>query len=162
MRRDLTAALETAGDKLPPSERRKAQAWLAHPAQPAAIATSFGHTALAPDRLRAAATAVRGALKKAAREQETTTWSTLQRKLGSALPRTTVAERVFILTLVDEQTPKDQPLLSSLVAAGDRSLTGAYREVAAALGLEVPVDDEGLRDVLEADVEEVHQRWRTQ
>ncbi|WP_018569490.1 hypothetical protein [Streptomyces sp. PsTaAH-124] len=73
----------------------------------------------------------------------------------------TAAERITVLALVDQQTPKDQSLLSGLVAAGDPGMAEAYREVAAALGLEVPADDE-LRDVLEADVQQVHQHWRHQ
>ncbi|MFI8301320.1 hypothetical protein ACIGCZ_36020 [Streptomyces nigra] len=162
MGRDLAAALNTAGDKLLPSERRKAQAWIDHPTQPEPARTPFERHALAPDHLRSAATAVRGALKKAAREQTTTSWSRLQRQLGSALPRMTAAERIMVLTLVDQQTPKDQPLLSSLVAAGDPGMAASYREVAAALGLEVPADDDELRDVLEADVQQVHHHWHRQ
>jgi hypothetical protein len=162
LERDLAAALNTAGDKLPPSERRTAQAWLARPAQPEPARPSVERHVLAPDHLRSAAIAVRGALKKAAREQTTTSWNKLQRQLGSALPRMTAAERTTVLILVDQQTPKDQPLLSSLVAAGDSGMAASYRDVAAALGLEVPADDEGLRDVLEADVQQVHHHWRHQ
>ncbi|MGH3803082.1 MAG: hypothetical protein ACRDTD_23725 [Pseudonocardiaceae bacterium] len=69
------------------------------------------------------------------------------------------AERVSILILVDQQTPKDQPLLSSLIAAGDPSLTPAYRQIVSALGLEAPEGDDELRDVLEADVAQVHLHW---
>ncbi|PAZ09333.1 hypothetical protein CLM62_47090 [Streptomyces sp. SA15] len=58
--------------------------------------------------LESAASAVRGALKKAARAQTTTSWGQLERQLGSALPRTTRAHRVQILTLVDQATPADQ------------------------------------------------------
>ncbi|MFE9645835.1 hypothetical protein ACFYO0_17370 [Streptomyces sp. NPDC006365] len=39
-------------------------------------------------------------------------------------------------------------------------MTTSYREVAAALGLDVPADDDDLRDVLEADVQQVHHPWR--
>ncbi|MCX4740776.1 hypothetical protein [Streptomyces antibioticus] len=162
MGRDLTTALNTAGDKLLPSERRKAQAWIDHPSQPEPARPPFERHALAPDHLRSAATAVRGALKKAAREQTTTSWNRLQSQLGSALPRMTATERVTVLTLVDQQTPKDQTLLSSLVAAGDPGMVASYREVAAALGLELPADDNELRDVLDADVQQVHHHWRHQ
>ncbi|MER7983828.1 hypothetical protein [Streptomyces sp. NPDC095817] len=120
---------------------------------------TFEGDGLTQDSLRSAATAIRGALKKTAREQTTTTWATLKRQLGTALPRMTAAERVDVLIRVDQQTPKDQPLLSSLIAAGDPSLTAAYREIAAALGLDAPEDDDGLRDVLEADVQQVHLHW---
>lgn len=162
MKRDLATALNTAGDKFHPSERRKAQAWIDHPTQPEPARTSFERHDPASDHLRSVATAVRGALKKTAREQTTTSWNRLQRQLGSALPRMTIAERISVLTLVDQLTPKDQPLLSSLVAAGDPGMAASYREVAAALGLEVPADDDELRDVLEADVQQVHHHWRHQ
>jgi hypothetical protein len=74
----------------------------------------------------------------------------------------TLADRVQVLTLVDRATPADQALLSSLVAAGDPDMTTSYREVATALGLDVPADDDDLRDVLEADVQQVHHHWRHQ
>ncbi|MFE4995506.1 hypothetical protein ACFRH4_29955 [Streptomyces mirabilis] len=112
-----------------------------------------------PESLRSAATAIRGALKKTAREQTTTTWATLKRQLGSVLPRMTADERVSVLILVDQQTPKDQPLLSSLIAAGDPSLTSSYRKIVSALGLDAPEGDDELRDVLEADVQQVHFHW---
>ncbi|WP_257004502.1 hypothetical protein [Streptomyces sp. SA15] len=38
-------------------------------------------------------------------------------------------------------------------------MTMSYREVAAALGLDVPSDDDDLRDVLDADVQQVHSYW---
>ncbi|MFJ3229153.1 hypothetical protein ACIPJS_38190 [Streptomyces sp. NPDC086783] len=120
---------------------------------------TFEREGLTPDGLRSAATAIRGALKKTAREQTTTTWATLKRQLGTALPRMTDAERVDVLIRVDQQTPKDEPLLSSLIAAGDPSLTSAYREIVAALGLDAPEGDDELRDVLEADVQQVHLHW---
>ncbi|MFI9772459.1 hypothetical protein ACIHJG_37255 [Streptomyces sp. NPDC052415] len=110
--------------------------------------------------LQAAAAAVRGALKKAARAQLTTSWGQLERQLGSALPHTTLADRAQILALVDQATPADQALLSSLVAAGDPDMTTSYRKIAAALGLDMPAGDNDLRDVLKADVEQVHQYWR--
>lgn len=65
-------------------------------AQP--TAESKGHRAstagvLTADKLDSAAAAVRGALKKAARAGETTSWSRLRTQLGSALPRMTPVER---------------------------------------------------------------------
>lgn len=39
-------------------------------------------------------------------------------------------------------------------------MTTSYREVAGALGLNLPDND--LRDVLKADVQQVHDRWRHQ
>ncbi|MGW1171997.1 hypothetical protein [Streptomyces sp. NPDC002550] len=112
--------------------------------------------------MESAAAAVRGALKKAAREQTTTSWVRLEQQLGSALPHTTLADRVQVLTLVDQATPADQALLSSLVAAGDPDMTTSYRKVASALSLDLPADDDALRDVLEADVQQVHHHRRHQ
>ncbi|MEU7031394.1 hypothetical protein AB0A60_32460 [Streptomyces sp. NPDC046275] len=102
-----------------------------------------------------AAAAVRGALKKAARERTTTSWARLESQLGSALPRLNGPERVQVLTMVDRARAGDEPLLSSLVAAGDPEFAPQYRRVVAALGLEAPDDDDELRDVIEADVEQV-------
>ncbi|WP_381805470.1 hypothetical protein [Streptomyces niveus] len=158
LKRDLATAFDTAGEKLSSSERRKVRAWIDPPRHPVAPAPS-SNSGLSAERLRSAATAVRGALKKAARERKTTSWSRLQHQLGSALPQMTAAERIEVLTLAERQTPTDQPLLCSLVAVGDPSMAGAYRKVAAALGLEVPLSDDDLCDVLEADTEQVHQHW---
>ncbi|WP_328884710.1 hypothetical protein [Streptomyces sp. NBC_00299] len=74
---------------------------------------------LAPDVLQAAAAAVRGALKKSARQQQTTSWARLEQQLGSALPHMTLADRIQVLTLVAQSTAADQALLSSLFASGD-------------------------------------------
>ncbi|WP_406490708.1 hypothetical protein OHB06_01310 [Streptomyces sp. NBC_01604] len=74
----------------------------------------------------------------------------------------TLADRVQVLTLVDRATPADQALLSCLVAAGDPDMTTSYREVAGALGLNLPHNDDDPRDVLKADVQQVHDHWRHQ
>ncbi|MFC9636470.1 hypothetical protein ACFTY8_46670 [Streptomyces mirabilis] len=157
--RELTEAVDRAGNGLTPSEQRRARSWIERSAQPEAARIPFEREALMPESLRSAATAIRGSLKKTAREQTTTTWATLKRQLGSALPRMTADERVSVLILVDQQTPQDQPLLSSLIAAGDPSLTSSYREIVSALGLDAPEGDDELRDVLEADVQQVHFHW---
>jgi hypothetical protein len=114
---------------------------------------------LAPDVLESASAAVRGALKKAARGQTTTTWTRLEQQLGSALPPMTPADRIQVLILVDQATPTDQAPLSALVAAGDPEMTSAYRSIGDALGMNIPADDD-LRDVLDADVQQVHHHWR--
>ncbi|MDG9709671.1 hypothetical protein [Streptomyces sp. DH10] len=166
----LTAAASAAGSSLSGSERRKANAWIekqpppTHKDSPRAQkkkppARPSHRRELEPEVLESAASAVRGALKKAARAQITTSWGQLERQLGSALPRTTLADRVQILALVDQATPADQALLSSLVAAGDPDMTTSYRKVAGALGLEAPSDDDDLRDVVDADVQQVHSYW---
>ncbi|MEV7711224.1 hypothetical protein [Streptomyces sp. NPDC088270] len=120
-----------------------------------------GTDGLSPQALHAAAVAVRGALKKAAREQRTTSWDRLKRQLGSALPSMTAAERVQVLTLVDQGAATgDQPLLSVLVAAGDPAMAQAFQQVALHFGLAVPEDTEGLSDVIAADTEHAHRFWR--
>lgn len=158
---ELAAVVKTAGDWLSSDERRDANSWIKKP--PASKRPAHVRAArrkLAPNVLASAAAAVRGALKKAAREQVTTSWVRLEQQLGSALPHMTIADRIEVLTLVDQATPADHALLSSLVAAGDPDMTMAYRKVTAALSLEIPADDDDLRDTLEADVERVHRYWR--
>ncbi|MEU0946942.1 hypothetical protein ABZ379_30015 [Streptomyces canus] len=163
----LTAAASAAGSSLSGSDRRNAKVWIEKQPPPSPHAQKKPparrprpQRELEPAVLESAAQAVRGALKKAARAQTTTSWGQLERQLGSALPRTSLADRVQVLTVVDQTTPADQALLSSLVAAGDPDMKTSYREVASALGLEVPAGDDDLRDVLEADVEQVHRHWR--
>ncbi|MFH8701895.1 hypothetical protein [Streptomyces chartreusis] len=159
--RELETVAEQAGDWLSAEERREVRFWTRKTSRaPGQARPNSVHRELAPAILTAAAAAVRGALKRSAREQQTTTWARLEQQLGSALPRMTVADRVQVLTLVDQSTPADQALLSSLVAAGDPDMTTAYREVAGSLGLDVPAGDDDLRDVLEADVQQVHHHWR--
>ncbi|MET7695155.1 hypothetical protein ABZT06_45900 [Streptomyces sp. NPDC005483] len=166
----LTAAASAAGSSLSGNDRRNAKVWIEkQPPQPHENSPRAQKKApapkrptrreLPPDVLESAAAAVRGALKKAARAQTTTGWARLKQQLGSALPHMTLADRVQVLTLVDQTTPADQALLSTLVAAGDPDMMTSYREVAAALGLDVPADDHDLRDVLEADVQQVHTYW---
>ncbi|MEU3795764.1 hypothetical protein AB0F07_39265 [Streptomyces fructofermentans] len=157
--RDLSDAVDRTGNGLTSSEQRRARSWIQGQPQPEPSRTRIEPTTRTPESLRSAADAIRGALRRTAREQTTITWATLKRQLGSALPRMTADERISVLILVDQQTPKNQPLLSSLLAAGDPSLTSAYRQIVAALGLDAPEDDDALFDVLEADVEQVHRHW---
>ncbi|WP_162467251.1 hypothetical protein [Streptomyces cavernae] len=162
---ELATAVQTAGDWLSAGERQQARSWIKKTSQAKKQAQARdrqGRRELPPDVLESAAAAVRGALKKTAREQTTTTWSRLRQQLGSALPHMTLADRVEVLTLVDRTTPADQALLSSLVAAGDPDMMTSYRKVAGELGLDVPADDNDLRDILEADVHQVHHHWRRQ
>ncbi|MEU5578833.1 hypothetical protein ABZ791_00025 [Streptomyces huasconensis] len=105
--------------------------------------------------------AVRGALKKAARERTTTSWNRLEHQLGSALPSLTTNERVQVLVQVDRSTAGNEPLLSSLLAAGDPHFAFQYyRHVLTALDLDAPDDDEELQDVVAADAEQVLTDWR--
>lgn len=64
------------------------------------------------------APAIRGALKKAAREQRTTTWSEIQQKTGlHQLGRLDHEDKVELLALVESDTALDTPLWSTLLAA---------------------------------------------
>ncbi|MGW5120852.1 hypothetical protein ACWEQ8_36255 [Streptomyces noursei] len=159
--KELSHAVQTAGDALSTAERREARRWTRKLSQPKSLPQQRPERRdLAPHVLESAAAAVRGALKKAARAQTTTNWARLEQQLGSALPSMNHAERVQVLTLVDQATPADQTLLSCLVAAGDPDMTSSYREVADALGLESPEDPTALRDVVDADVQQAHHYWR--
>ncbi|MEU0989230.1 hypothetical protein [Streptomyces sp. NPDC005953] len=167
---ELVLAAKEAGDHLSEAEQHKVNEWVeriaapveepgkgektspaAHP-RPDAIT----EPAKLPDRLAPAVAAVRGALKKAARERTATSWKRLEHQLGSALPSLTSNERVQVLVQVDRSTASDEPLLSSLLAAGDPHFAYQYyRHVLTTLGLDAPDDDEDLRDVVEADAEQV-------
>ncbi|WP_406369694.1 hypothetical protein OG788_07780 [Streptomyces sp. NBC_00647] len=159
--RELETVADAAGDWLSADEQRDARYWIRKTSRPAKKdRPNPARRELPPDVLQAAAAAVRGALKKTARKQQTTTWAHLEQQLGTALPRMTLADRVQVLTLVDQSTPSDQALLSSLVAAGDPDLTTSYRQIAGTLGLDIPPNDDDLRDIVEADVQQVHHHWR--
>ncbi|MFJ5064604.1 hypothetical protein ACIP96_34940 [Streptomyces nigra] len=107
---------------------------------------------LSDETLATAAAAVRGALQRAARAQQTLTWAALKAQLGPALPDTTDQERQRLIALVDAASQRDEPLLSSVLAAGGPQLAEAYR---------LPADDrELLRDVIDADVRQTHAFWR--
>ncbi|MFZ3562803.1 hypothetical protein [Streptomyces sp. BH055] len=166
-RHELAAKLATTvdqiGDHLTEKEHRHAQIWIDRfpaPSAPPRPAPVKRQPQLAPDKLRAAAAAVRGALKKAAREQTTTTWERLEQQLGGALPKVTAGDQVKLLIAVDETTPSDQALLASLLAAADAGVRRHYPAIAAASGLEVPADEDALLDILEADVQQLHDHWR--
>ncbi|MEU6654786.1 hypothetical protein ABZ904_36580 [Streptomyces sp. NPDC046900] len=110
--------------------------------------------------LEAVARAVRGALRRTAQRGGITSWETLRRQLGSALPRLTAPDQARVLLLVDRATETGQPPLSTLLAAGDPKAVAAYRRSAANLGLIVPDDPDALRDVLDADTARLHRLWR--
>ncbi|WP_324790415.1 hypothetical protein [Streptomyces sp. H51] len=117
---------------------------------------------LSDETLAAAAAAVRGALMRVARAQQTLTWAALQGQLGTALPDMTDRERKRLIALVDAVSERDEPLLSSVLAAGDPHLAEAYRLSANLLGGHLPADDrEVLRDVIDADVRQTHAYWRS-
>ncbi|KOU41468.1 hypothetical protein ADK55_28685 [Streptomyces sp. WM4235] len=172
---ELVLAAKEAGDLLTTAEQRKVEEWAerlsssaggqeeSETTSPAAQPQQDTITdpAQLPAHLVPAAAAVRGALKKAARERTTTSWNRLEHQLGSALPSLSNNERVQVLVRIDHSTAGDEPVLSSLLAAGDPNFTYQYyRDVLYALGLDAPDDDEDLRDVVKADVEQVFTDWR--
>ncbi|MGW8688021.1 hypothetical protein ACWGNN_44840 [Streptomyces sp. NPDC055817] len=116
---------------------------------------------LSAESLASAAAAVRGALKRTARAQQTVTWAELQAQLGSALSYMSEADRRSLIARVDEASERDEPLLSSVLAAGDPQLAEAYRLSANSCGGQLPPDDrELLWDVIDADVRKTHAYWR--
>ncbi|MEW5541450.1 hypothetical protein AB1339_27825 [Streptomyces cyaneofuscatus] len=174
---ELVAAAEGAGDTLSLAEAHKVNEHAERAVVPAEEADAPEATApstqqpeqgpkLPADTLAAhlvpTASAVRGALKKAARERTSTSWSRLEQQLGSALPLLSNEERVQVLVHIDQSAADDEPLLSSLIAAGDPHFAYQYyRRVLAALGLHAPDNDEDLREVVEADADQVFADWRS-
>ncbi|MCQ1579331.1 hypothetical protein [Streptomyces parvus] len=159
-RADFAAALDIAQNRLLLSEVNAAKAFLARSSAASQRGTGE-RTRLSPQALDAAAVAVRGALKKAAREQRTTSWERLKDQLGSALPAMTDDDRTKVLILVDEESAStDQPLLTVLLAAGSPTLARSYQQVARSVGLALPDDDEVLADIIEADTEHALRFWK--
>ncbi|MFI0242090.1 hypothetical protein [Streptomyces sp. NPDC016845] len=173
---ELRRAIEASGNALSLSELRQARAMVqgksrrevppapgaAAPVRDKAHEQASRHRpeALPESVLRSAAAAVRGALKRTARQQGTVTWDKLCDQLGSALPRMSQADRQRVLIQVDAAAAPDEPLLSSVLAAGDPAMVEAYRLSANAQGLELPSDDrELLRDVIDADLRQAHEYW---
>lgn len=116
---------------------------------------------LSAEALASAAAAVRGALKRTARAQETVTWADLKDQLGSALPRMSEEDQRQLIARVDQAAQRDEPLLSSVLAAGDPQLAEAYRLSVNNFGGQLPADDrELLWDVIEADLRQTHAYWR--
>lgn len=160
VRADFAAALDLAQEKLLYGERTSARALLA-PWSVSSQRPADEKAGLSPQVLSRTAVAIRGALKKAARGQRTTSWEQLKDQLGSALPHMTPAERTEVLTLVDQSSAAtDEPLLSVLVAASSPALAQSYQQVVLNLGMAVPDDNEGLADVIEADTDHVHRFWK--
>ncbi|WP_158714329.1 hypothetical protein [Kitasatospora aureofaciens] len=97
-----------------------------------------GPARLEDESLGHVAAAVRGALKKTARECSATSWERLHRQLDRALPALHPDDRVEVLVRVEAKTPADEPLLSSLLAVGDNTSPALYRSLAARLGRVLP------------------------
>ncbi|MEU1287001.1 hypothetical protein [Kitasatospora sp. NPDC005856] len=104
--------------------------------------------------------AVGHVLRDVARHQSTITWSGISRRLNRDLPWLRGSEQRELLIRVDGDTPAGEPLLSALVVAGDHAPTGVYREVAAALGRELPHPQNGLQQHWQMDVLRLHSLWR--
>ncbi|MFB8106865.1 hypothetical protein ACFC3O_29315 [Streptomyces sp. NPDC056007] len=84
----------------------------------------------------------------------------MEQQLGpAALLRMNIADQVRVLILVDKATASDQALLASLVVVADAPIRAHYEEIAAAQGLEAPQDEDELRDVLDADIQQVFSEW---
>ncbi|MFD8609607.1 hypothetical protein [Streptomyces sp. NPDC059631] len=107
------------------------------------------------------APAVRGALKKAAREQRTTSLPEIQQKTGlNQLGRLNYEDRLELLVTVDSDTAPDSPLWSTLLAAaGEDAALHLHRDVAERLGRSLPVSDADLLHQLSVDCTELHRRW---
>ncbi|MFF3967878.1 hypothetical protein ACFYZI_40780 [Streptomyces griseorubiginosus] len=105
--------------------------------------------------------AVRGALKKAAREQRTTTWPEIQRKTGlRPLGRLDDQDKVELLVLVESGTDSDAPLWTALLAAaGDSAGLRLYREVANRLSRPLPDGDADLFNHIADAHTKLHRPW---
>ncbi len=112
------------------------------------------------DRAQWHAPAVRGALKKAAREGRTTTWPEIADKTGQhRLSRFDHEDRLELLVRVEDATPADRPLWSTLLAtADDDAALRLYRDVAQRLGRPLPDGTNDLLAHLAAEQERLHRQ----
>ncbi|WP_432128921.1 competence protein CoiA family protein [Streptomyces sp. bgisy082] len=87
--------------------------------------------------------AVRGALKKAARENRITTWPEIQQKTGlQQLGSLDHADKVELLALVEQDTAAQDPLWSTvLAAAGNGAALRLHRDVCHRLGRPLTSND---------------------
>jgi hypothetical protein len=178
--------LAQAGGEVALAQRREAETWIArlHVAQSrssdeAARATGAGraqtHNAtaagrggtsgvgrkrLAEEKVVEVAAAVRGALKKAARERSPTSWSQLRRQLGAALPHLHTDDQLAVLVQVDADTPADEPLLSALLAVADSNSPSLYDQAARLLGRVGAGDAAAVRSRWQTDALHLQQLYR--
>ncbi|MEV6131914.1 hypothetical protein AB0M05_34875 [Streptomyces violaceusniger] len=104
------------------------------------------------------ALAVRGALKKAAREGRTTTWSEIQQKTGMhQLGRLGHDDKLELLALVESDTARENPLWSTLLAAAGDGLR-LHRDVSHRLSRPLPVSDAELINQLAAERAQLHRQ----
>ncbi|MEV6408650.1 hypothetical protein AB0M58_37890 [Streptomyces bobili] len=113
------------------------------------------------EKVQSLAPAIRGALKKAAREQRTTSWSEIQQKTGlHQLGRLNHEDKVELLALVESGTAPDTPLWSTLLAAdGDSAGVRLYRDVSQRLSRPLPANDADLVNQLAAERTQLHRPW---
>lgn len=113
------------------------------------------------EKTKSLAPAVRGALKKAAREQRTTTLPEIQQKTGlNQLGRLSYEDQVELLVAVDSDTAPDRPLWSALLAAtGDGAALHLHRDVAQRLGRPMPDSDLDLLRLLADERSRLHRPW---
>ncbi|MFD6115558.1 hypothetical protein ACFWG0_36490 [Streptomyces yangpuensis] len=115
---------------------------------------------LSATELDGLAVTVRKVLQDTARDQSTTSWTAIRRKVGPALPHLHPDDQGEILVRVDSRTPVDEPLLSTLIAAGEKVMHPLYRHVAFSLDRKIPTDERDLRALWTMDVLRLHQLWR--
>ncbi|RDG40094.1 competence protein CoiA family protein [Streptomyces corynorhini] len=112
-------------------------------------------------KIRDGVAAVRGALRKKAREGTTSSWGKLRDQIGPVpLASLKAEDQANVLYEVDRNTPSNEPLLSTLLALGDPALIPAFRRAASRFGIDLPEDPHDLRDVLEADAQALYELWR--
>ncbi|MEU0403751.1 hypothetical protein ABZ318_26675 [Streptomyces sp. NPDC006197] len=144
--------LQEMADRQEAMERERA-------AKTAAVAEQASQRARA-EKVGALAPAVRGALKKAARENRGTTWPELRDKTGlHQLGRLDHSDKVELLALVEADTTPEDPLLSTLLAADDDSASlNLHRDISRLLGRPLPSSDTDLIDQLAHDRNQLHDR----
>jgi hypothetical protein len=113
------------------------------------------------EKAKKLAPAIRGALKKAAREQRTTTWPEIQKKTGlHQLGSLDHQDKVEILALVDSDTAPDTPLWSALLAAaGDSAALSLHRDISHRLSRSLPDSEADLINQLAAERSQLHRPW---
>lgn len=104
------------------------------------------------------ATTLRPLLEQTARAGSTTTWPQIHKRLPG-MPRFHADDQCVLLWLVDEDSRKEEPLMSALVAVGDRQLHPRFPAVAEQLGWRCPADTQQ-HTAWSYEVLKVHQHWR--
>ncbi|MFB6525049.1 hypothetical protein [Streptomyces sp. NPDC056399] len=110
------------------------------------------------DKVAQLAPAVRGALKKAAREHRVTTWPELRDKTGlRQLGQLNHGDKVELLALVEADSTPEAPLLSTLLVTEDDSASlSLHRDISRLLGRPLPFSDTDLLEQLAHDRTQLH------